>query len=60
LAVTSEAAFYQTLEWQPQIFVQRFHPMTYPLIDDHLLWCFPLNSPSPLIDLGHSQAQNIF
>src|SRR5947209_4374558 len=60
LVVITEAAFYQALEWQHRISMQRFNPMTYPLLSDHLLWCFTLDPPPPLVDLEHPQAQHTF
>jgi hypothetical protein len=60
LVVITEAAFYEALEWQRRISVQRYYPMTYPLVSDHVLWCFTLDPPPPLIDLEHHQAQHTF
>jgi hypothetical protein len=61
LVALTEAAFYQALEWQLRISTtQRFRTMTYPLVSDHILWCFTLDSSPPLIDLEHSQAQHTF
>jgi hypothetical protein len=45
VVVITEAAFYRALEWQYRISVQQFHPMTYPLVSDHTLWCFTLDPP---------------
>jgi len=60
LVVITEAAFYQSLVWQLRISAQRFSAMTYPLVSDHILWCFVLDPPPPLIDLEHRQAQHTF
>ncbi len=48
LVVITEAAFYQSLEWQHRISGQRLSAMTYPLISDHILWCFTLDPSPPL------------
>lgn len=34
--------------------------MTYPLVSDHLLWCFSLDPSPHLIDLEHSRTQHTF
>ncbi|MGP0067234.1 MAG: hypothetical protein ACLQGP_27025 [Isosphaeraceae bacterium] len=34
--------------------------MAYPLVSDHILWCFTLDPCPLLVDLEHSQAQHTF
>ncbi len=60
LVVITEAAFYQSLEWQLRISMQRSNAMTYPLVSDHILWCFMLDPPPTLVDLESNQAQHTF
>jgi hypothetical protein len=60
LVVITEAAFYQALEWQSRLSMQRFSAMTYPLVSDHILWCFTLDPLPALIDLETGQAQHTF
>ncbi len=60
MAVITEQAFYQALDWHRAISSQRLSPMAYPLTSQHILWCFTIDPPPPLVDLGDQQAMNMF
>lgn len=60
VVVITEMAFYQALEWQHRISVQRFNPMTYPLVSTHLLWSFGLNPAPAIIDLESQATRHTF
>jgi len=49
--VLSEAAYYMALIWQERIGIHHLRPVTGPLVSDHLLWQFTLQSPEYVIDV---------
>ena len=58
--VIAETAFYQALDWQHKISVDRSNPVTYPFLSRHRLWCFAIDPPPYIVDLEHPNAAHQF
>jgi hypothetical protein len=56
----SEQAFYQAKTWQ-QTIGSRLKPyLRFPLVTEHLLWCFTLDNPPQILDLTNDVSRQVF
>jgi hypothetical protein len=70
LVAITECAFYQARSWQMRIGggdgapvpvnLPPVPPPVYPMVSEHVLWCFSLRNATQVVDLEHPQSLPVF
>jgi hypothetical protein len=60
IVAISELAFYQAMSWQRDIGSRLTPDLEFPLVSEHLLWCFTLDNPPKILDLSNDISRQVF